>query len=254
MISSSISLTTCWSERIELSVDSLNSSISGSRDWRERLADSRDQGTGFAAPGGEFTRALFEWVVADPKGKLLKNVLAGQRVVELGAGMMSYGYQLAAACEARNFVAVEPFYSDLQKRSIDTCISEKSGGIPRIPFKVIDRDMLDYLADEPDDLLCVLACGIEDCILPGPDYRAKVECELARVLSPETFFLSSHSDLYPKDLGVIELSYPRPSNPRVLDRLRLHGRTTAFDRHGDIVSILKAQFGEGGHGLVNPIS
>ena len=231
-----------------------DSSISGSRDWRERLSDSRDQGTGFAAPGGEFTRALFEWVIANPKGKLLKDILAGQRVVELGAGMMSYGYRLAAACGARNFVAVEPFYSDLQKRSIQACISEDNKGAPRIPFKVIDRDMLDYLTDEPDDLLCVLACGIEDCILPGPDYRSKVECEIARVLAPDTFFLSSHSDLYPKDLGILELSYPRPSNPKVLDRLRLHGRTTAFDRHGDVVSSLKAQCGEGGNGLVHPVS
>ena len=35
--------------------------LSRSRDWRERLSVSRDQGTGFAAPGGEFTRALYEW-------------------------------------------------------------------------------------------------------------------------------------------------------------------------------------------------
>jgi len=233
-------------------VDFSNSSISGSRDWRQRLSATRDQGTGFAAPGGEFTRALFEWVVADPKGELLKDILAGQRVVELGAGMMSYGYRLAASCGARNFVAVEPFYPDLQKRSIQACISENISGLPRIPFKVVDRDMLGYLADEPDDLLCVLACGIEDCILPGPDYRSKVECEIARVLATETFFLSSHSDLYPKDLGILELSYPRPSNPKVLDRLRLHGRTTAFERHGEAVARLKAQFGEGGHGLLDP--
>ena len=230
-------------------MDLSDSSISGSCDWRERLSDSRDQGTGFAAPGGGFTRALFEWVLADPKGKLLKEILAGQRVVELGAGMMSFGYKLAAACGARNFVAVEPFYSDLQKQAIQACVSENDSLLPRIPFKVIDRDMLDYLKDEPDDLLCVLACGIEDCILPGPDYRSKVECEIARVLAPDTFFLSSHSDLYPKDLEMLELSYSRPSNPKVLDRLRLHGRSTAFDRHGDVISSLK-----GGHGLANPVS
>ena len=233
--------------------DSPGSSFSHSRDWRERLSDSREHGTGYAAPGGEFTKALFEWVAADPKGNLLKNFFAGQRVVELGAGMMPYGYKLAAACGARNFVAVEPFYSDIQKRSIQSCISAEEG-LPRIPFKVIGQDMLDYLRDEPDDLLCVIACGIEDCILPGPDYRSKVECEIARVLASDTFFLSSHSDLYPKDLRALELTYPRPSNPRVFDRLRIHGMSSAFDYHERVVYKLTAQFGQDGRGLVRPPS
>jgi hypothetical protein len=233
-------------------VDSPKSSISKSHDWRARLSLSRDQGTGFAAPGGGFTRALFEWVLADPRGKLLRDILAGQRVVELGAGTMSYGYKLAATCGARNFVAVEPFYSDLQNRSILSCVSENDSFLPRIPFKVIDRDMLDYLKDEPDDLLCVLACGIENCILPGPDYRSKVECEIARVTARDTFFLSSHSDLFPKDLQVLELVYPRPSNPKILERLRIHGRSAAFDRHGGNVSRLKAECREDGYGVANP--
>ena len=36
-----------------------------SRDWRARLSFSRESGKGFAAPGGEFTRALYEWVLTD---------------------------------------------------------------------------------------------------------------------------------------------------------------------------------------------
>jgi hypothetical protein len=51
-------------------------------------------------------------------------------VVELGAGMMSFGYKLAAACGARNFVAVEPFYSDLQKQAIQACVSENDSLLP----------------------------------------------------------------------------------------------------------------------------
>ena len=38
--------------------------------------------------------------------------------------------------------------------------------------------MLAYLQSEPDDLLCIIACGIEDCILPGYEYRSKVEKKL----------------------------------------------------------------------------
>ena len=35
-----------------------NQAGGNSRDWRERLSQSRDLGTGFAAPGGEFTLSL----------------------------------------------------------------------------------------------------------------------------------------------------------------------------------------------------
>ena len=132
-----------------------------SRDWRARLSFSRETGKGFAAPGGEFTRALYEWVLTDEENAL-RSLLRGQRVVELGAGMMPYGYALAAVCQAKNFVAVEPYYSDLQEVSIQSFVKENSGIVPRIPFKVSREDMLAYLMNEPDDLLCILACGIED--------------------------------------------------------------------------------------------
>ncbi len=202
-----------------------------SRDWRTRLSASRDLGKGFAAPGGEFTRALYEWALTD-RGNFLKDLLVGRRVVELGAGMMPYGYALAAACGARNFVAVEPFYSDLQKNSVAGLIEERGESLARIPYKVEATDMLEYLRGEADELLCVLACGIEDCILPGAEYRAQVEGEIVRVLERDTFFLSSHSDLYPKALRKAEVHFARPSNPRVTDRLRLHGGPDAFDRYG----------------------
>ena len=91
--------------------------VSISRDWKERLSVSRDLGTGFAAPGGEFTRALYEWSLT-PGGSFLNKMLEKRRVVELGAGMMPYGYALAATCGAKNFVAVEPFYSDKQRASV----------------------------------------------------------------------------------------------------------------------------------------
>ncbi len=127
-----------------------------SRDWRTRLSASRDLGKGFAAPGGEFTRALYEWALTD-RGNFLKDLLVGRRVVELGAGMMPYGYALAAACGARNFVAVEPFYSDLQKNSVAGLIEERGESLARIPYKVEATDMLEYLRGEADELLCVLA-------------------------------------------------------------------------------------------------
>jgi len=211
-----------------------------SRDWKDRLSLSREGGKGFAAPGGEFTRALYEWSLTD-QGSRLRTFIEGRRVVELGAGMMPFGYGLAAVGRARNFVAVEPFYADLQKRSIHSFIEENSNLIPRIPHKVVERDMLDYLTDEPDNLLCIVCCGIESCILPGPDYQSKVEREVARTLAPEAFFISSHSDLFPRALPFVDLTYKRPSNPKVSDRLRLHGTREAFDLHGESLSLLQGR-------------
>ena len=209
--------------------------VSLSRDWKERLSVSRNLGTGFAAPGGEFTRALYEWSLT-PGGNFLKKLLADRRVVELGAGMMPYGYALAAECGAKNFVAVEPFYADKQRASVKAMIEELGNLLTRIPYKVEGVDMLEYLRKEADELLCVVACGIEDCILPSFDYRKKVEGEIYRVLEKDAFFLSSHSDLQPQGLRMIELCFRRPANPKVEDRLRLYGRQEAYDRYSDLLA------------------
>ena len=209
--------------------------VSISRDWKERLSVSRDLGTGFAAPGGEFTRALYEWSLT-PGGSFLQKILEKRRVVELGAGMMPYGYALAATCGAKNFVAVEPFYADKQRASVKAIIEEQGSLLERIPYKVEGRDMLDYLKDEADDLLCVVACGIEDCILPSTEYRKQVEGEIYRVLERDAFFLSSHSDLQPQGQRMMEMTFRRPANPRVEDRLRLHGHQDAFEKYGELLA------------------
>jgi len=197
-------------------------------DWRERLGVSRDLGTGFAAPGGEFTRSLYEWSLTR-EGEFVLSLLQGRRVVELGAGMMPFGYALSALAGARNFVAVEPFYADRQEIAQHAYIQENPS-IPRIPRKVEAMDMLRYLETKPDDFLVLLACGIEDCILPGKDYRRKVEGEIERTLVQDGFFISSHSDLQPQGLQNMEFLFTRPFHPHIQDRLRLNGRKTAFDK------------------------
>lgn len=203
-----------------------------SRDWRTRLRRSREIGIGYAAPGGEFTRALFEWSLT-PKGSFLLELLHGRRVVELGAGMMPYGYALAAHAGAKNFVAVEPFYADRQEIAQNAYLDDIHDPALRIPRKVVAMDMLAYLESEPDGLLCLLACGIEDCILPGTVYRKKVEGEIQRTLQADAFFISSHSDLRPSALVEREILFSRPSNPGLQDRLRLHGSGLAYESLAD---------------------
>jgi hypothetical protein len=200
-----------------------------SRDWRERLDVSRELGTGFAAPGGEFTRALFEWSLT-PAGRFLHVLMRGQRVVELGAGMMPYGYALAAHSLAQNFVAVEPFYADRQEIAQAAYVESDLPPEIRIPRKVEALDMLEYLEGEADNLLAIIACGIEDCILPNEEYKKKVEGEIGRTLMEDAFFISSHSDLFPQGMKSVEILFSRPSHPHIVDRLRLHGRPVAFDK------------------------
>ena len=147
----------------------------------------------------------------------------------------SYGYALAAHAGAKNFVAVEPFYADRQELSQTAYLENAPGSDHRIPRKVVARDMLSYLQEEADELLVLLACGIEDCILPGADYRNRVEGEIERTLEEDSFFLSSHSDLYPQGLLQMEILFSRPSVPNLMDRLRLHGRKSAFEKWHDIL-------------------
>ena len=58
----------------------------------------------------------------------------------------------------------------------------------RIPYKVVQDDMLAYLSKEPDNLLCILACGIEDCILPDQNYRKGLKIKLFVHLKEIAFF------------------------------------------------------------------
>ena len=171
-------------------------------------------------------------MVFDSKRTFLQKILEKRRVVELGAGMMPYGYALAATCGAKNFVE-EPFYADKQRASVKAIIEEQESSSTN-SYKVEGRDMHDYLKDEADELICVVACGIEDCILPNTEYRKQVEGEIYRVLERDAFFLSSHSDIQPQGLRMMEMTFRRPSNLRVEDRLRLYGHKDAFDKYGDL--------------------
>ena len=190
-------------------------------DWKIRLDASRELGLGFAAPGGNFTRALFE-AVTNGLADEIKSALEGQRVVELGAGMMAYGYALAASSAARNYLAVEPFYADVLSKSIAEMIRVRNVLLPRIPFRVTPTDMLEHLQRKGDDLISIVACGIENCILPDENYKRKVEAEITRTLHPEGVFISSHSDIDPQGLQVTEKWFRRVGNPAVQDRIRMY--------------------------------
>ena len=202
--------------------------FAGRNDWRERLDKSRDMGLGYAAPGGQFTRALYEACLARRAGNL-PGSLKGQSVVELGAGMMPHGYLIAATFEARNYLAIEPYYADVLLKALRQVIEEQKHMVAEIPWKVSSDDMLTGLQAIPDESVSVLACGIEDCILPDADYKAAVESEIARVLSETGVFASSHSDLQSKGLHEETFEFQRIGS-ELKDRLRLHRKEEAYLR------------------------
>jgi len=202
--------------------------FAGRPDWRERLSKSRDLGLGFAAPGGQFTRALHEACLARRAGNL-PGSLKGQSVVELGAGMMPHGYLIAATFGAKNYLAIEPYYADVLLKTLRQAIEEQKHLAAEIPWKVSSDDMLNALRGIPDGSVSILACGIEDCILPDADYKAAVEVEIARALSEKGVFASSHSDLHPKGLREETLEFQRIDS-ELKDRLRLHRKEEAYLR------------------------
>ena len=144
----------------------------------------------------------------------------------------------------QEFRSGRAFYADKQKASVKAMIEESGSILKRIPYKVEGVDMLEYLKGEADDLLSVIACGIEDCILPSFEYRKSVEGEIYRVLEKDAFFLSSHSDLKPQGLRMLELCFQRPANPKVEDRLRLYGSDEAFEKYGEYLDGGMLAFGK----------
>ena len=202
--------------------------FAGRRDWRERLEESRDMGLGYAAPGGQFTLALYEACLSRRAGNL-PGSLKGQSVVELGAGMMPHGYLIATTFEAKNYLAIEPYYADVLLKTLRQVIEEQKHVVAEIPWKVSSDDMLTGLRAIPDESVSILACGIEDCILPDADYKAAVESEISRVLSETGVFASSHSDLHPKGLREETFEFQRLDSPHK-DRLRLHRKEEGYLR------------------------
>lgn len=203
-------------------LESFNDSIAEVDQWRERLHGSRSQGVGFAAPGGFFTRSLYEAILLKSiKGSYIIPALKGRPLIELGAGCYHYGWMIASACYASAYIGIEPFYADKLAISVKAA-EEKYRDIYPIPKStVLPQDMKLALQNLPDASACILACGIEDCILPSKEYREAVERHIVRILPADGIFMSFQSDIHPKGLTLIETSIKRVDSPHY-DRLCIY--------------------------------
>lgn len=195
-------------------LETFEGTISRENQWRERLHTSRAQGVGFAAPGGFFTRSLYEAILLKtiPPADIVPHI-KGRPLIELGAGMYHYGWMVASACYASAYIGVEPFYADKLAISVRSA-EEKYAGKYHIPNStILSEDMKLALGNLPDSSACVLACGIEDCILPDKSYRHAVENHILRILPPDGLFISFQSDLHPKGLHLTQTQVKRLDSP-----------------------------------------
>ena len=196
------------------SLETFSGSLAEKDQWRERLHTSRSQGVGFAAPGGFFTRSLYEAILLKtiPSADVVPHI-KGRPLIELGAGMYHYGWMVASACFASAYIGIEPFYADKLAISVRTAEDKYTGTYPIPKSTVLSEDMKLALGNLPDSSACILACGIEDCILPDKGYRQAVENHILRILPPDGLFISFQSDLHPKGLHLTQSKVKRVDSP-----------------------------------------
>ncbi len=115
-----------------------------------------------------------------------------QIVVDLGAGQRPLGHLIAAAGEAKAYIAVEPnHYDHLKERLLG------GGGyhtsehhLPNTPSAVVKSDALSFLKRLPDESVSIFVSGLDDYIITDDKYIEEVEREIARVLNPHGAFIS----------------------------------------------------------------
>jgi hypothetical protein len=192
------------------SLESFNDSLTEVNQWKERLHTSRSQGVGFAAPGGFFTRSLYEAILLKtiPGSEIIPH-FKGRPMIELGAGMYHYGWMIASACFASAYIGVEPFYADKLAISVQAAEEKYTGTYPIPKSTILPQDMKQALENLPDGSANIIACGIEDCIMPNKQYRQIVENHILRILPPDGLFISFQTDLHPKGLHLSQSKIKR---------------------------------------------
>lgn len=133
--------------------------------------------------------------------KELRRVFEGQIVVDLAAGVNTFGYKIADQAHAKCYVALEPaFGSDLatemyfllnpENDSRNLAESQKereriSKKLNKIPAAIVKEDMLSFLRRLPANSVSVWCSGIDRIVLPDQEYRNEVVKEIVRVLHPQ---------------------------------------------------------------------
>lgn len=127
------------------------------------------------------------------KGERISDLFKNQIFVDLGAGDLPYGYEIAQLAGAKAYVGVEPFYP----KSLEGTIMWDH--VPKkIPASVVPEDMLTFLKRLPESSVSLFISGIDGNILPDKGYIDCVENEIMRVLDPKGILFTN--DLRPDGL------------------------------------------------------
>jgi hypothetical protein len=123
---------------------------------------------------------------------------SGRPLVDLAAGNSANGYRLAQYLKSSGYVAAEPFnYSFLHQ---DLERFEEEGADSEIPAAIAPEDMLTLLRRLPDKSVSLFSSGVDDAILPDPEYRKQVEEEIKRVLADDGGYMVFYTNLHPSGL------------------------------------------------------
>ena len=130
-----------------------------------------------------------------------------QVVLDLGSGITTSGYALAASAGARSYVGVDHYHSP--------CLLEKIEALPpTLPFSLALEDMLKFLHRVPDKSVSLLAAGIDRCMIPekwevksaphrvNGNYLDELSYQVKRVLHPQGMMLTWFTWLKPEGLYV----------------------------------------------------
>ena len=110
-----------------------------------------------------------------------------QIVVDLAAGDLQYGYEIAVKSGAKAYIGVDKFNARALSAEIPRAIRKgryESLHNP-IPAAVVDEDMLSFLRRLPEKSVSIFCSGLDWTILPDNKYNNAVRIELNRVISPE---------------------------------------------------------------------
>jgi hypothetical protein len=146
----------------------------------------------------------------------------GQIVIDLGAGTNENGILLSQELRAKAYVGVEPFSHRVLEyfvKNLDETREKKQKNVTsvpkkefdakrfltslpgfykhRIPYSIVENDMLTFLKRLPDNSVSITMGGIDLTIIRDPEYKKQVMQEIERVLSPQGAFLSYCSRIEP---------------------------------------------------------
>ncbi|MBI2629694.1 hypothetical protein HYW76_01205 [Candidatus Pacearchaeota archaeon] len=112
----------------------------------------------------------------------------GKPFIDLGAGMCSYGYQIARNLNASCYVGVEPYFNPSLLLSI--VIEREKNLKAQIPYAVVSEHMLKFLKRFTDNSLnaTLFACAIDNAVL-NEGYAYDVKDQIKRILSPNGSYI-----------------------------------------------------------------